>query len=236
MEPNPSNPLENEREPMFEKHLTPSDVGKLNRLVIPKQHAEKYFPLGGDSGDNQGLLLSFEDESGKCWSFRYSYWNNSQSYVLTKGWSRYVKEKQLDAGDIILFQRHRTDGDRLFIGWRRRDAAVVVAAAATNGGNDAMGDNSGGHGGWSGRELYRGHPYLGYIQGLGANVLKQADCFHAGSIVEDQKQATRGGNSKRLVRLFGMNLESHQVEDSPPSTPTGSILSSQKGPTTYHFY
>ncbi|XP_010543925.1 PREDICTED: B3 domain-containing protein At5g06250-like, partial [Tarenaya hassleriana] len=109
-------------ESLFEKSLTPSDVGKLNRLVIPKQHAEKYFPLNGSSsavsgggcdGDTaaeKGMLLSFEDESGKCWRFRYSYWNSSQSYVLTKGWSRYVKEKQLDAGDVVFFQRHRSAG------------------------------------------------------------------------------------------------------------------------------
>ncbi|KAE8663107.1 B3 domain-containing protein [Hibiscus syriacus] len=236
MEPNPSKSLENEWEPMFDKPLTPSDVGKLNRLVIPKQHAEKYFPLGGDSGDNRGLLLSFEDESGKCWGFRYSYWNSSQSYVLTKGWSRYVKEKQLDAGDVILFHRHRTDCDRLFIRWRRRDAAVVVAEAAANGRSAAMGDNSGGHGGWSGGCLYRAHPYFEHIQDLGANVLNQPDCFGAGSIVENEKQGTRVGNPKRLVRLFGVNLECHQVEDSPPSTLAGSILSSHHGPTSYHFY
>ncbi|ONK57482.1 uncharacterized protein A4U43_C09F960 [Asparagus officinalis] len=75
------------KEHMFEKPLTPSDVGKLNRLVIPKQHAEKHFPLDSESGE-KGLLLSFEDESGKSWNFRYSYWTSSQSYVLTKGWSR----------------------------------------------------------------------------------------------------------------------------------------------------
>jgi hypothetical protein len=116
-----------EREQLFEKPLTPSDVGKLNRLVIPKQHAERYFPLGGggrggDAGEN-GLILSFEDEAGKPWRFRYSYWTSSQSYVLTKGWSRYVKEKRLDAGDVVCFERVRGGlgvGDRLFIGCRRR--------------------------------------------------------------------------------------------------------------------
>ncbi|KAI4992000.1 hypothetical protein ZWY2020_040386 [Hordeum vulgare] len=61
-----------EREHLFEKPLTPSDVGKLNRLVIPKQHAERYFPLnGGDSPGEKDLLLSFEDEAGKPWRFRY---------------------------------------------------------------------------------------------------------------------------------------------------------------------
>ncbi|KAM3311989.1 hypothetical protein ACQJBY_032158 [Aegilops geniculata] len=78
-----------EKEHLFEKALTPSDVGKLNRLVIPKQHAERCFPLGGDSGE-KGLLLSFDDEAGKPWRFRYSYWTSSQSYVLTKGWSRRI--------------------------------------------------------------------------------------------------------------------------------------------------
>ncbi|XP_012858929.1 PREDICTED: B3 domain-containing protein Os02g0683500-like isoform X2 [Erythranthe guttata] len=93
-----------EREHMFDKVVTPSDVGKLNRLVIPKQYAEKYFPL--DSSNNEkGLLLNFEDRNGKQWRFRYSYWNSSQSYVMTKGWSRFVKDKKLDAGDTVTFQR-----------------------------------------------------------------------------------------------------------------------------------
>ncbi|KAL2503056.1 B3 domain-containing protein-like [Forsythia ovata] len=122
------------KEALFEKPLTPSDVGKLNRLVIPKQHAEKYFPLnGGDSGE-KGFLLGFEDELGKSWRFRYSYWNSSQSYVLTKGWSRFVKDKRLDAGDIVLFQRHRLDCTRLFIGWRRKNAAPPASVAGGGGG------------------------------------------------------------------------------------------------------
>ncbi|KDP25176.1 hypothetical protein JCGZ_20332 [Jatropha curcas] len=113
-----------EKEHMFDKVVTPSDVGKLNRLVIPKQHAEKYFPL--DSSTNEkGLLLNFEDRTRKAWRFRYSYWNSSQSYVMTKGWSRFVKDKKLDAGDIVSFQRGMGDSgkDRLYIDWRRRPDA-----------------------------------------------------------------------------------------------------------------
>ncbi|XP_058753382.1 B3 domain-containing protein Os03g0120900-like [Vicia villosa] len=110
-----------EKEHMFDKVVTPSDVGKLNRLVIPKQHAEKYFPL--DSSTNEkGLLLNFEDRNGKMWRFRYSYWNSSQSYVMTKGWSRFVKEKKLDAGDIVSFHRGRAESHRhrLYIDYRPR--------------------------------------------------------------------------------------------------------------------
>lgn len=60
-----------EKEHMFDKVVTPSDVGKLNRLVIPKQHAEKYFPLdsttaaAASTGGGGGLLLSFEDRDRK---------------------------------------------------------------------------------------------------------------------------------------------------------------------------
>ncbi|KAK8649395.1 hypothetical protein V6N13_130124 [Hibiscus sabdariffa] len=217
-----------EREPMFEKPLTPSDVGKLNRLVIPKQHAEKHFPLAAADSLDKGFLLSFEDESGKCWRFRYSYWSSSQSYVLTKGWSRYVKEKQLDAGDVILFQRHRSDADRLFIGWRRSGAAV-------DGGNTVMGNNRGGSDNerLCGRGLYQGNPYLGHIQGQchGSNVPYQYDCLHAGSRAENEAP---GGNPKRQVRLFGVNLECQLDDSSEPSTPDSSSVSSQ-GPTTHHF-
>lgn len=112
-------PPNSEREHMFNKVVTPSDVGKLNRLVIPKQHAEKYFPL--DSSTNEkGLLLNFQDRTGKPWRFRYSYWNSSQSYVMTKGWSRFVKDKKLDAGDIVSFERNVRDSNVLYIDWRRR--------------------------------------------------------------------------------------------------------------------
>ncbi|GMJ12036.1 NGATHA-like protein 3, DEVELOPMENT-RELATED PcG TARGET IN THE APEX 4 [Hibiscus trionum] len=216
----PQNPVfDDEREPMFEKPLTPSDVGKLNRLVIPKQHAEKFFPLGG--GDSGGLLMSFEDESGKRWSFRYSYWNSSQSYVLTKGWSRYVKEKKLDAGDIVLFQRHRLDFGRLFIGWRRRGAAAEDGCSA--GGDER----------WGTWRLYQDHPYLGHIQGLGANPPYQSDCLHAGTVIQNQRP---GGNPKRLLRLFGVDVEC-QLDVSEPSTPESSTVTSQGlGQTTHLFY
>ncbi|CAA2989796.1 B3 domain-containing At2g36080-like [Olea europaea subsp. europaea] len=208
------------KEPLFEKSLTPSDVGKLNRLVIPKQQAEKYFPLkGGDSGE-KGLLLGFEDELGKLWRFRYSYWNSSQSYVLTKGWSRFVKEKRLNAGDIVHFQRHRTDFGRTFIGWRRR--------------NGGAGQDSGvslpptvAGGGWT-RSLYSGYPYPSHPQGSSPPHLP--DYLHAGSAIKNQTKPS--GNSRKL-RLFGVNLEC----ESEPSTPDeGSSISSQGQAPNYQYH
>ncbi|CAM0954097.1 unnamed protein product [Alopecurus aequalis] len=121
------------REHLFDKTVTPSDVGKLNRLVIPKQHAEKHFPLqlagaAAVSGECKGVLLNFEDGSGKVWRFRYSYWNSSQSYVLTKGWSRFVKEKGLHAGDAVGFYRSAAPGhnDQLFIDCKLRSKTTTT--------------------------------------------------------------------------------------------------------------
>lgn len=118
------------RDHLFDKAVTPSDVGKLNRLVIPKQHAEKYFPLdvAAGGGKAKGVLLNFEDNTDKTWRFRYSYWNSSQSYVLTKGWSRFVKEKRLQAGDIVTFERSSLSR-HLFITFCRRPSNIVTPAA-----------------------------------------------------------------------------------------------------------
>ncbi|XP_022938099.1 B3 domain-containing protein At5g06250-like [Cucurbita moschata] len=211
------------KHPMFEKPLTPSDVGKLNRLVIPKQYAEKYFPLspGGDTAD-KGLLLSFEDESGKMWRFRYSYWNSSQSYVLTKGWTRFVKEKRLDAGDVVVFERHRRDGDRLFIGWKRRSPVSTAETAAAT------------------RIFCSSNPYPSHHHHHNHNHLpsppyQSYDCPHAESSV--QSQTVSVGNSK-ILRLFGVDLEC-QTDVSEPEQPStlggGSGLSGQD-PTRHSFY
>ncbi|KAK9985888.1 hypothetical protein SO802_030839 [Lithocarpus litseifolius] len=222
-----------QKEHMFEKPLTPSDVGKLNRLVIPKQHAEKYFPLGGDSSD-KGLLLSFEDESGKCWRFRYSYWNSSQSYVLTKGWSRYVKEKRLDAGDVVLFERHRTDCDRLFIGWRRRGTGAAHDSSCGGGGSSGGGvvaHNSTTSACASGavseawtRAFYNTHPYPTHHhhqhQHHSHPLPYQPDsCLHAAESSSSpvENQTTPVGNSK-ILRLFGVNLKCQPEDESVPST------------------
>ncbi|XP_011094282.1 B3 domain-containing protein At2g36080 [Sesamum indicum] len=227
------------KDPLFEKPLTPSDVGKLNRLVIPKQHAEKYFPLnnGIDSGEN-GLLLTFEDELGKSWRFRYSYWNSSQSYVLTKGWSRFVKEKRLDAGDIVVFARHRGDAARLFIGWRRRNSGGGGGGLDNTTATQAV---ASGGSGWS-RAYYSGPPnYPNQNQGPSSLHYQLPEFAHAGSVAA-QNQTTGGsgsgsGNSKTL-RLFGVNLEC-QAEESDPSTPVDSPMSSQgqpHNPTPYHHH
>lgn len=102
---------------LFQKELTPSDVGKLNRLVIPKKFAIKYLPRisgGSEAGKDDAPLqlrtlglddvqLVFYDRSMRSWKFRYCYWSSSHSFVFTRGWNRFVKEKELRANDTVAF-------------------------------------------------------------------------------------------------------------------------------------
>ncbi|CAN6238061.1 unnamed protein product [Urochloa humidicola] len=92
---------------LFSKILTPSDVGKLNRLLIPKKFAEKYFPkILKTRSDGDSHILTFEDSStGLLWHFRFSLCRGSNTYVLNKGWSAFIKEKKLNNGDIVSFYR-----------------------------------------------------------------------------------------------------------------------------------
>ncbi|XP_066375781.1 B3 domain-containing protein Os06g0107800-like [Miscanthus floridulus] len=127
---NSHSPSNSRRERMFEKVVTPSDVGKLNRLVVPKQFAERHLPLRGAAARSRGTVLCFHDARGgpspAAWRFRYSYWSSSQSYVMTKGWNRYVRDKRLAAGDTVTFCR---DGTRLFIDCQRRRTRAVEQGA-----------------------------------------------------------------------------------------------------------
>ncbi|KAK9170358.1 hypothetical protein Syun_002498 [Stephania yunnanensis] len=232
---------------MFEKPLTPSDVGKLNRLVIPKQHAEKYFPLDRVDSAETTALLSFEDESGKSWKFRYSYWNSSQSYVLTKGWSRFVKENRLHAGDVVSFQRrhHRRldrhdedNGRRFFIRWRRggfrspihdhdhdhdhhdnNHNPMLITTSLVNSTLPAAAAT------WTQMCFATAAPPT-YLHHQPPLLDQYHQCIHAGEPVVRRQPR---GRWKRL-RLFGVNLECQQLDDEPESegsSPFGSSFSGQ---------
>ncbi|CAN8303011.1 unnamed protein product [Cochlearia groenlandica] len=92
---------------LFEKELTPSDVSKLNRLVIPKKYAVKYLPYITDKEEGEigieGAEIVFYDKAMRQWKFRYCYWRSSQSFVFTRGWNGFVKEKNLKEKDVVVF-------------------------------------------------------------------------------------------------------------------------------------
>ncbi|KAJ0242198.1 AP2/ERF and B3 domain-containing transcription factor [Hirschfeldia incana] len=98
---------------LFSKELTPSDVGKLNRLVIPKKHAVKHLRFISDNrnereegemvGGVEDVEVVFYDRAMRQWKFRYCYWRSSQSFVFTRGWNGFVREKRLKEKDVIVF-------------------------------------------------------------------------------------------------------------------------------------
>ncbi|KAI4986715.1 hypothetical protein ZWY2020_019345 [Hordeum vulgare] len=66
----------------------------------------------------------------KSWFFHYSYRSSSQNYVMFKGWTGFVKEKFLEAGDTVSFSRgvgEATRG-RLFIDCQNEQSGFGVAA------------------------------------------------------------------------------------------------------------
>nr|KAJ0187418.1 hypothetical protein LSAT_V11C900460070 [Lactuca sativa] len=48
---------------------------------------------------------------------------SSQSYILTKGWSRFVKEKNLKAGETVSFQRSTSSDKQLYIDWKTKNGS-----------------------------------------------------------------------------------------------------------------
>ncbi|KAL9151153.1 hypothetical protein ABFS82_11G034900 [Erythranthe guttata] len=106
---------------LFQKELTPSDVSKLNRLVIPKKYAVKYFPrimdkVEGQNGKDGGIMdleLTFVDRGMSPWKFRYCYWKSSQSFVFTRGWNRFAKDKGLKSMDKVIFYSYECGGKKM---------------------------------------------------------------------------------------------------------------------------
>ncbi|XP_026440604.1 AP2/ERF and B3 domain-containing transcription factor At1g50680-like [Papaver somniferum] len=122
---------------LFQKELTPSDVSKLNRLVINRRFAEKYFPEVSKEEKHPGVIediqLSFFDREMKRWTFRYCYWRSSQSYVFTRGWNRFLKDKKLEAKDMVTFYKCQKEQKAFYM------IDVAHNGAESNGGTYAAG-------------------------------------------------------------------------------------------------
>ncbi|KAJ8470512.1 hypothetical protein OPV22_024855 [Ensete ventricosum] len=201
-------------EHMFDKVVTPSDVGKLNRLVIPKQYAERFLPLNSSLAV-KGIIMSFEDRAGKQWCFRYCYWNSSQSYVMTKGWSRFVREKQLAAGDTVSFLRSagKAGQDRLFIDLQHRPPLPITQFSLTG---RPVGQ-------WSG--LIASSLY--YRSACPRHVGVQAEAGSSDTVsmplVSGSVPVVFGAAKPKQLRLFGVNLEWPDAEGSSNSQSSPSL-------------
>ncbi|GLT28716.1 hypothetical protein SLA2020_036270 [Shorea laevis] len=130
---------------LFRKELTASDVGPLNRMVIPKRYATEYLPNIQASGGTLELVL--RDVAMRLWNFRYCYWGSSGSYVLTKGWNKFVKEKGLKEKDVVVFLE--CDCRMTRMPGMRRLCIIHVEKSRGNGGWGGGGNSSSNGGGSS---------------------------------------------------------------------------------------
>ncbi|XWS73737.1 hypothetical protein CRYUN_Cryun02cG0154300 [Craigia yunnanensis] len=102
---------------MFCKTLTASDTSSHGGFSVPRRAAEDCFPPLDYKQTRPSQELVAKDLHGVEWRFRHIYRGQPRRHLLTTGWSIFVSQKNLVAGDAVLFLRGE-DGE-LRLGIRR---------------------------------------------------------------------------------------------------------------------
>ncbi|CAH8392887.1 unnamed protein product [Eruca vesicaria subsp. sativa] len=101
----------------FCKTLTASDTSTHGGFSVPRRAAEKIFPALDFSMQPPCQELVAKDIHDNTWTFRHIFRGQPKRHLLTTGWSVFVSNKRLFAGDSVLFVR---DGKgQLLLGIRR---------------------------------------------------------------------------------------------------------------------
>ncbi|KAL5565704.1 hypothetical protein UlMin_028868 [Ulmus minor] len=109
---------ENSEKPAsFAKTLTQSDANNGGGFSVPRYCAETIFPRLDYSADPPVQTVVAKDVHGEIWKFRHIYRGTPRRHLLTTGWSAFVNQKKLIAGDSIVFLRAE-NGD-ICVGIRR---------------------------------------------------------------------------------------------------------------------
>ncbi|CAK9214420.1 unnamed protein product [Sphagnum troendelagicum] len=101
----------------FAKTLTQSDANNGGGFSVPRYCAETIFPPLDYNADPPVQTVLAKDVHGNVWKFRHIYRGTPRRHLLTTGWSTFVNQKRLVAGDAIVFLRG-TSGE-LCVGVRR---------------------------------------------------------------------------------------------------------------------
>ncbi|GAU36861.1 hypothetical protein TSUD_213850 [Trifolium subterraneum] len=109
--------------------LSPSDAGRIGRLVLPKACAETFLPPIVQS---EGVPLQFQDVKGNEWTFQFRFWpnNNSRMYVL-EGVTPCIQFLRLNAGDTVTFSRI-DPGEKFVLGFRRASGSIDTQDDSTS--------------------------------------------------------------------------------------------------------
>eukprot|EP00250_Pteridium_aquilinum_P026493 c33095_g1_i1 orf=298-2643(-) len=119
----PSPPLP-EKTASFAKTLTQSDANNGGGFSVPRYCAETIFPRLDYSEDPPVQIVLAKDVHGAVWRFRHIYRGTPRRHLLTTGWSSFVNQKKLVAGDAIVFLR--SVSGELCVGVRRSTRSAGV--------------------------------------------------------------------------------------------------------------
>jgi len=126
--------VENQEKPptSFAKTLTQSDANNGGGFSVPRYCAETIFPRLDYSAEPPVQTIIAKDMHGQCWKFRHIYRGTPRRHLLTTGWSNFVNQKRLVAGDSIVFLRAE-NGD-LCVGIRRAKKGIGGGTEFSSGG------------------------------------------------------------------------------------------------------
>ncbi|KAE8719540.1 Auxin response factor 10 [Hibiscus syriacus] len=98
----------------FAKILTPSDANNGGGFSVPLFCADSIFPPVDYNAEPPVQTLSVTDVRGGTWEFRHIYRGTPRRHLLTTGWSKFVNQKKLIAGDSVVFMRE--GNEKMYIG------------------------------------------------------------------------------------------------------------------------
>ncbi|XP_050211238.1 auxin response factor 18-like [Mercurialis annua] len=111
-----------EKPTSFAKTLTQSDANNGGGFSVPRYCAEAIFPKLDYSVEPPVQTILAKDVLGETWKFRHIFRGTPRRHLLTTGWSNFVNQKKLVAGDSIVFLRAE-NGD-LCVGIRRAKRGI----------------------------------------------------------------------------------------------------------------
>lgn len=130
---------ENQDKPLsFAKTLTQSDANNGGGFSVPRYCAETIFPPLDYMADPPVQTIVAKDIHGEKWTFRHIYRGTPRRHLLTTGWSNFVNQKKLVAGDSIVFLR--AENEELCVGIRRAKKGIGCGHEDSSGWNSAAGN------------------------------------------------------------------------------------------------
>lgn len=141
--------VENPEKPTsFAKTLTQSDANNGGGFSVPRFCAETIFPRLDYSAEPPVQTILAKDVHGEIWKFRHIYRGTPRRHLLTTGWSNFVNNKKLVAGDSIVF--FRAENGDLCVGIRRAKRGIGGGPEYPCGWNTPAGNSCSQYGGYSG--------------------------------------------------------------------------------------